>query len=115
MLVPWITCNELGYGNNGNFYTKDRFGAGAGLLFVHGVTCMGTEGRLEDCRLGPVNGTACLPDNTTSFACSGPVTGGCCLVLATCRRLRAARAADAMPAQCSATAPSAAPRSLPNC
>ena len=36
-----------GWGTNGAFYAEDRFGPGSTPLFVHGITCRGTEALVQ--------------------------------------------------------------------
>ena len=57
-----------GWGTHSAFYAEDRFGPGPTPLFVHGITCRGTEALMQ---VGQCLGTASIEGHWYAWAQCG--------------------------------------------
>ena len=45
----YVVCRQLGFGTDGSYYYNAYFGQGTGPIWLHFVTCIGSESTLARC------------------------------------------------------------------
>lgn len=66
-----VVCRQLGCGTAMSAPGSSVFGQGSGLIWLDGVSCVGTEATLAECPVKPWGHHACNHMEDASVVCSG--------------------------------------------